>query len=170
MALSLVGTDFGGTQDTKGFYRRNSRKLQDRGPCFESSRRHAANDQRWHFTPRTGSFLWHPRPFPDRSETGAGRGTNHPQYSSLLPKHDLPTHPTQVGRRLLGRCSASSSTGLASQARPLTQVQRPHSVPDVPSFRQGDALGVAERGTQSHRLGRSEGVSASARNVLAFSR
>src|ERR1700680_1083461 len=157
MALSLVGTDFRGTQDEKGVHRRNDRKVQDRGPCFESSRRHAANDQRWHYTSRSGSLLRPPRPFPPRSETRTGCRTNHPQYSSLLPEHDLPTHPTQVGRLLLGRCSARPSTGLAPQTRPLTQVQRPHSVPDVPSLRQGDALGIAECGTQSHGLGRSEG-------------
>src|SRR6266851_3004945 len=157
MALSLVGTDFGRTQETKGFHRRNGRTVQDGGPRLESSRRHAADDQRWYLAPRTGSLLWHPRPFPSRSETGRGSRTNHSQYSSLLPKYDLSTHPTQVGRRPSQGRSAYFGTGLAPKPRPLTQVQRPHSVPDVPSLRQGDALGIAECGTQSHGLGRSEG-------------
>src|SRR6266700_4574920 len=157
MALSLVGTDFRRAQETKGFHRRNDRTVQDRDPCFESSGRHAADDQRWHYTSRTGSLLWHPRPFPSRSETGTGSRTNHPQYSSLLPKHDLPTHPTHVGRRLSEGRSAHLGTGLAPKARPLTEVQRPHSVPDVPSLRQGDALGIAGGGPQSNGLGRSEG-------------
>jgi hypothetical protein len=52
---------------------------------------------------------------------------------------------------------ARSSSGLAPQARPLTKIQGPHSVPHVPSFRQSDALGIAECGTKPHRLGRSEG-------------
>src|SRR5579864_169077 len=157
MALSLVGTDVRRTQDTKGFHRRDDRAVQDRGACLESSRGHAANDQRRRCTPRAGSFLWPPRPFSPGSETGTGSRTDHPQYSSLLPKHDSPTHPTQVGRRLPRRCSARIGTGLASQARPLTQVQGPHSVPDVPPFRQSDALGIAERGTKPDGLGRSEG-------------
>src|SRR6266571_4172599 len=62
MALSLVGTDFRRTQEAKGFHRWNGRTVQDGSPCFESSRRHAADDQRWHYTPRTGSLLWHSRP------------------------------------------------------------------------------------------------------------
>ena len=157
MALSLVGTDFGRTQETKGFHRRNGRTVQDGGPCLESSRRHAADDQRWHLAPRTGSLLWHPGPFPSRSETGRGRRTNHSQYSSLLPKYDLPTHPTQVGGRLSQRRSAYLGTGLAPKARPLTQVQRPHSVPDVPSLRQGDALGIAGGRPQSNGPGRGQG-------------
>ena len=157
MALSLVGTDFRWTQDEKGIHRRNDRAVQDRGSRFESSRRHEANDQRWHYTSRSGSLLWPPRPFPSRSETGRGSRTNYSQYSSLLSEHDLPTHPTQVGRRLPRRRSARFSTGMAPQARPLTQVQGPYSVPDVSSFRQGDALGIAERGTKPHGLGRSEG-------------
>src|SRR6266568_196761 len=157
MALSLVGTDFARTQETKGFHRRNGRTVQDGGSCLESGRRHAADDQRWHLAPRPGSLLWHPRSFPSRSETGRGSRTNHSQYSSLLPKYDLPTHPTQVGRRPSQRRSAYFGTGLAPKPRPLTQVQRPHSVPDVPSLRQGDALGIAERATKSHGLGRGEG-------------
>src|SRR6266545_209796 len=157
MALSLVGTEFGRTQETKGFHRRNGRTVQDGGPCLKSSRRHAADDQRWHLAPRTGSLLWHPRPFPSRSETGRGSRTNHSQYSSFLPKYDLPTHPTEVGRRLSQRSSAYLGTGLAPKARPLTQVQRPHSVPDVPSLRQGDALGITGGGPQSNGPGRGEG-------------
>src|SRR5271166_513250 len=157
MALSLVGTDFRRSQDQKRVHRRNRRKVQDGGPCLESSRRHAADDQRWDLAPRSGSLLWHPRPFPARSETGRGCRTNHSQYSSLLPKYDLPTHPTQVGRHPSRRRSARFGTGLASQACPLTQVQGTYSVPDVSSFRQGDALGIAECGTKSHGLGRSEG-------------
>jgi integrase len=35
--------------------------------------------------------------------------------------------------------------------------KRPYSIPDVSSFRQGDALGIAECGTKSHGLGRGEG-------------
>src|SRR5712692_10642139 len=97
MALSLVGSNFRRTQETKGFHCRNGRTVQDRGSCFESGRRHATDDQRWHFTPRTSSLLWRPRPFPARSETGTGSRTNHLQHSSLLPKHDRATHPTQVG-------------------------------------------------------------------------
>src|SRR5579862_985667 len=100
MALSLVGSDFRRTQDTKGFHRRDDRTIQDTGPRFESSRRHAADDQRRYCTPRTGSLLRPPRPFSSRSETGTGSRTNHPQYFSLLPKHDLPTYSTEVGRRL----------------------------------------------------------------------
>src|SRR5580658_5023112 len=157
MALSLVGTDFRRSQDQKRVHRRNRRKVQDGGPRLESSRRHAADDQRWDVAPRSGSLLWHPRPFPDRSETGRGRRTNHSQYSSLLPKYDLPTHPTQVGRRPSRRRSARFGTGLASQARPLAQVQGTYSIPDVSSFRQGDALGIAECGTKPHGLGRGEG-------------
>src|ERR1039458_8184853 len=157
MALSLVGTDFRRSQDQKRVHRRNRRKVQDGGPRLESSRRHAADDQRWDVAPRSGSLLWHPRPFPARSETGRGRRTNHSQYSSLLPKYDLPTHPTQVGRRLSRRRSARFGTGLASQARPLAQVQGTDSVPDVSSVGQGDALGIAECGTKPHGLGRSEG-------------
>ena len=95
--MVMVGTDFRRSQDQKRVHCRNRRKVQDGGPRLESSRRHAADDQRWHLAPRTGSLLWHPRPFPARSETGRGRRTNHSQYSSLLPKYDLPTHPTQVG-------------------------------------------------------------------------
>src|ERR1700722_7320255 len=45
----------------------------------------------------------------------------------------------------------------APKARPLTQVQGPHSVPDVSSLRQGDALGIAGGGTESNGLGRGEG-------------
>src|SRR5271166_5964639 len=157
MDLSLVGTDFRRTQETKGVHRRNRRKVQDGGPRLESSGRHAADDQRWDDAPRTGSLLWHPRPFPARSETGRESRTNHSQYSSLLPKYDLPTHPTQVGRRLSRRRSARFGTGLASQARPLAQVQGTYSIPDVSSLRQGDALGIAECGTKPHGLGRSEG-------------
>src|ERR1700686_4089104 len=137
MALSLVGTDFRWSQDQKGFHRRNRRKVQDGSPRLESSRRPAADDQRWDLAPRTGSLLWHPRPFPSRSETGRGSRTNHSQYTSFLPKYDLPTHPTEVGRRLSQRRSAYLGAGLAPKARPLTQVQRPHSVPHVPSLRQG---------------------------------
>src|SRR5271167_4246868 len=157
MALSLVGTDFRWSQDQKGFHRRNRRKVQDGGPCLESSRRHAADDQRWDLAPRSGSLLWHPRPFPARSETGRRCRTNHSQYSSLLRKYDLPTHPTQVGRRPSRRRSARFGTGLASQARPLAQVQGTYSIPDVSSLRQSDALGIAECGTKPHGLGRSEG-------------
>ena len=157
MALSLVGTDFRRRQEPKGVHRRNGRKVQDGGPRLESSRRHAADDQRWDLAPRAGSLLWHPRPFPSRSETGRGSRTNHSQHSSLLPKYDLPTHPTQVGRRLSQRRSARFGTGLASQARPLAQVQGPYSVPDVPSLRQSDALGIAECGPKPNGLGRSEG-------------
>jgi hypothetical protein len=79
-------------------------------------------------------FLWPPRPFSSRSETEAGSRTNHSQESSLLPKHDLPTHPTQVGRRLPGGCSAGPSTGLASQARRLAQLQGTYSVPRCTVF------------------------------------
>src|SRR5271165_682325 len=86
MALSLVGTDFRRSQDQKRVHRRNRRKVQDGGPRLESSRRHAADDQRWDVAPRSGYLLWHPRPFPARSETGRGCRTNHSQYSSLLPK------------------------------------------------------------------------------------
>src|SRR5271169_3038616 len=157
MALSLVGTDFRRSQDQKRVHRRNRRKVQDGGPRLESSRRHAADDQRWDVAPRSGSLLWHPRPFPDRSETGRGSRTNHSQYFSLLPKYDLPTHPTQVGRCPSRRRSARFGTGLASQACPLAQVQGTYSIPDVSSFRQGDALGIAECGTKPHGLGRSEG-------------
>src|SRR5580693_1710676 len=157
MALSLVGTDFRRSQDQKRVHRWNRRKVQDGGPRLESGRRHAADDQRWDVAPRSGSLLWHPRPFSARSETGRGRRTNHSQYSSLLPKYDLPTHPTQLGRRLSRRRSARFGTGLASQSRPLAQVQGTYSIPDVSSFRQGDALGIAECGTKPHGLGRSEG-------------
>src|ERR1035437_254645 len=157
MALSLVGTDFRRSQDPKRVHRRNRRKVQDGGPRLESSGRHAANDQRWDLAPRTGSLLWHPRPFPARSEAGRGCRTNHSQYSSLLPKYDLPTHPTQMGRRLSRRRSARFGTGLASQSRALAQVQGTYWIPDVSSFRQGDALGIAECGTKSHGPGRSEG-------------
>src|ERR1700685_3578717 len=157
MALSLVGTNFRWSQDQKGVHRRNRRKVQDGGPRLESGRRRAADDQRGDVAPRSGSLLWHPRPFPDRSETGRGRRTNYSQYSSLLPKYDLPAHPTQVGRQLSRRRSARFGTGLASQARTLAQVQGTYSIPDVSSFRQGDALGIAECGTKPHGLGRSEG-------------
>src|SRR3984957_3594797 len=157
MALSLVGTDFRRSQDQKRVHRRNRRKVQDGGPRLESGRRHAADDQRWDVAPRSGSLLWHPRPFPARSETGRGCRTNHSQYSSVLPKYDLPAHPTHVGRQLSRRRSARFGTGLASEARPLAQVQGTHSIPDVSSFRQGDALGIAECGTKPHGLGRSEG-------------
>ena len=61
MPLSLVGTEFRRTQETKRFHRRNDRTVQDGGPRLESSRRHAADDQRWDLAPRTGSLLWHPR-------------------------------------------------------------------------------------------------------------
>src|ERR1700675_1255830 len=135
MALSLVATDFRRGQDQKRVHRRNRRKVQDGGPRLESSGRHAADDQRWDLAPRTGSLLWHPRPFPARSETGRGSRTNHSQYSSLLPKYDLPTHPTQVGRRLSQRRPAYLGTGLVPKLRPPTQVKRPHSALDVPSFR-----------------------------------
>src|ERR1019366_2451246 len=138
-------------------HRRNGRTVQDGGPRLKSSGRHAADDQRWDLAPRTGSLLWHPRSFPSRSETGRGSRTNNSQYSSLLPKYDLPTHPTQVGRRPSQRRSAYFGTGLAPKARPLTQVQRPHSVPDVPSLRQGDALGIAGGGPQSNGPGRGQG-------------
>src|SRR5580698_50389 len=157
MALSLVGTDFRRSQDQKRVHRRNRRKVQAGGPRLESSGRHAADDQRWDLAPRTGSLLWCPRPFPARSETGSGRRTNHSQYSSLLPKYDLPTHSAQVGRRLSRRRSARFGAGLASQARPLTQVQGTYSIPNVSSFRQGDALGIAECRTKPYGLGRSEG-------------
>src|SRR5580693_4925191 len=157
MALSLVGTDFRRSQGPKRVHRRNRRKVQDGGPRLESSRGHAADDQRWDLASRAGSLLWHPRPFPARSETGRGRRTNHSQYSSLLPKYDLPAHPTQVGRQLSRRRSARFGTGLASQAHPLAQVQGTYSIPDVSSFRQGDALGIAECGTKPHGLGRGEG-------------
>src|SRR5580698_5102220 len=159
MALSLVGTDFRRSQDQKRVHRRNRRKVQAGGPRLESSGRHAADDQRWDLAPRSGSLLWHPRPFPARSETGRGRRTNHSQYSSLLPKYDLPTHPTQMGRRLPRRRSARFGTGLASQARPFTQVQGTYSIPDVSSFRQGDALGIAECGTKPMDLVEVKGIS-----------
>src|SRR5258708_39222759 len=142
MALSVVGTDLRRTQETEGCHSRNGRTVQDRGLCFESSRRHAANDQRWHFTPRTGSLLWHPRPFSSRSETGTGSRTNPSQPSSLLPKHDLPTHPTRVWRCIPERGSAYLGAGLAPQTRHVTQVQRPHSLTAQLSLLQCHALGV----------------------------
>src|SRR5580704_10911856 len=151
MALSLVGTDFRRSQDQKRVHRRNRRKVQDGGPRLESSRRHAADDQRWDVAPRSGSLLWHPRPFSARSETGRGRRTNHSQYSSLLPKYDLPTHPTQMGRRLSRRRSARFGTGLASQARPLAQVQGTYSVSDVSSLRQKDAWQMLDALVQPFR-------------------
>src|ERR1700722_3820600 len=157
MALSLVGTDFRRSQDQKRVHGRHRRKVQDGGPRLESGRSCAADDQRWDVAPRSGSLLWHPRPFPARSETGRGCRTNHSQYSSVLPKYDLPAHPTHVGRQLSRRRSARFGTGLASEARPLAQVQGTYSVPDVSSFRQSDALGIAECGTKPHGLGRSEG-------------
>jgi len=90
MALSLVGTDFRRFAGPEGVFTvGNRRKVQDGGPRLESSGRHAADDQRWDPAPRSGSLLWHPRPFPARSETGRGRRTNHSQYSSLLPKYDF---------------------------------------------------------------------------------
>src|ERR1700728_828158 len=55
------------------------------------------------------------------------------------------------------RRSARFGTGLASQARPLAQVQGTYSIPDVSPFRQGDALGIAECRTKPYGLGRSEG-------------
>ncbi len=47
MALPLVGDNFRRSQDAKGFDRRNGRRIQDRGPCVEGSRREEADDQRW---------------------------------------------------------------------------------------------------------------------------
>src|SRR5690242_8247191 len=156
MALSLVGISFGWTQDEKGIHCRNDRAVQDRGSRFESSRRHEAKDQRRHYTSRSGSILRPPGPFPSRSETGRSSGSDYSQHSSLLSEHDFATHPPQVERRPPRRRSASSSSGMAPNYRPLTEIQGPHSVPHVSSFRQSDALGVAQSGSKPHRFGRSE--------------
>ena len=157
MALSLVGIDFGWTKNEKGIHCRNDRAVQDRGSRFESSRRHEAKDQRRHYSSRSGSLLRSFGPFPSRPETGRSSRSDYSQHSSLLSEHDFTTHPPQVGRRLPRKRSASSSSGMAPNARPFTEIQGPYSVPDVSSFRQSDAVGVAERGAKPNRLGRSEG-------------
>src|SRR5690348_11343778 len=157
MALSLVGIDFGWTQDEKGIHCRNDRAVQDRGSRFESSRRHEAKDQRRHYSSRSGSLLRRLGPFPSRSDTRRSSRSDYSQHSSLLSEHDFATHPPQVGRRLPRRRSASSSSGMAPNSRSLTEIQGPYSVPDVSSFRQSDALGIAQSGSKPHRLSRSEG-------------
>ena len=53
MALPLVGDNFRGSQDTKGFHRRNGRGIQDASPGVEGSGREAAVNQRWDCFPGT---------------------------------------------------------------------------------------------------------------------
>src|SRR6266567_2549688 len=86
MALSLVGTDFGRTQETKGFHRRNGRTVQDGGPRLESSGRHAADDQRWDLAPRT-SFL-----LDQKQEEEAEQITHNTlaSYRSMICQHIRP--------------------------------------------------------------------------------
>ena len=72
-------------------------------------------------------------------------------YRSMICRHIRP----KWGDAPSQRRSAYLGTGLAPKSRPLTQVQRPHSIPDVSSFRQSDALGIGGGGPQSNGLGRS---------------
>jgi len=170
MALSLVGTDFGRTQKRRGFTVGTVEQYKTEAHALKAAEgmRLMINDGILRREPV--SLLWHPGPFPSRSETGRGSRTNHSQYSSLLPKYDLPTHPTQVGGRLSQRRSAYLGTGLAPKARPLTQVQRPHSVPDVTVSSTRRCFGNCWRWTAIQWTWSRSRASASARNVLACSR
>ena len=156
MDLSLVGTQIERTKNTKRVHCRHGREVQDASPCPQSGRRHASHHQRWGYPSRRGSILWSFRPFSSRSETRRGGRTNHSQYACFLSKHDLPTHSTQMGRCQTGRSAASVGARLASQARPLTQIQRPYPFSYASPVRQGDALGIGEHGSKSDGPGRGE--------------
>src|SRR5271157_2350728 len=156
MDLPLVGNDFGRSKEAKGFHRRNGRRIQNRSTCLEGSRRDAAADQRWGRFPGTCALRRRSGPFPSRAAAGTGCRTNHPQYFRLLPEHDQPTHPSQVGRGVSARRAPGFGTGLAAQAHSLTQVQRPHPIADVSSLRQGHDLGTDRRRSEPHGTSRSE--------------
>ena len=145
MDLPLAGNDFRRSQKTEGFHRWDGRTIQDGSACLEGSRRDAAANQRWGCCPGTSALLRGSGPFPYRAEAGTGSRTNHPRYSCLLPEHDQPTHPSQVGRYVSARRSPGLGTGLAAHAHSLTNIQRPHPITDVPSFRQGHDLGTDRR-------------------------
>jgi len=126
MDLPLAGDDFRRSQKAEGFHRWNGRTIQDGSACLEGSRRDAGANQRWGCCPGTSALLRRAGRFPDRADAGTGNRTSHPRYSCLLPEHDQPTHPSQVGRYVSARRSPRLGTGLAAQAHSLTNIQRPH--------------------------------------------
>ena len=156
MDLSLAGNDFRRSQKTKGFYRRNGRKIQDGSACLEGSRRDAADDQRWGCWPRTVLFCGILDRFliEQKQEQDAEQITHSTlaSYRSMISQHILP----KWGDTYL-KTFAPPWYRIGFARSPLAQLQRPYSITDVPSLRQGHDLGPDRRRSEPDGPGRSEG-------------